>query len=280
MLSVRLEPKFINKMKRRPERYLSSWKVNFSDGALEHMSKRYLFTTGEKKITYVVRCKVYCAWAVASSRKLGQAIVVLLKHYFYQNLLKICRVCNKMYLRNLWNTLLIQFINISHNFQGKVSQPTILGRLLSVPAFARISENFLTLEFAMALLVLHLPLPAEGASFNLYLRVFSSLLSFFFLKECTQPGTLWYEYAASHTSGNTACLFKNSESAVLAKKIYFQLKRYLFNPHKTSKIRAMHQLCSTIILYTSLSRREGAQTATSGTKISIYGQVFIKMWWS
>ncbi len=101
-------------------RKISFWKINFSNGILEHMSERYLFSTGEKKIACAVRCRVYCAWAVVSSRKLGLGIFLLLKHFFCQNLLKICRFCNKIYPRNPWNTLLIQFPHISHNFPGKV----------------------------------------------------------------------------------------------------------------------------------------------------------------
>jgi hypothetical protein len=45
------------------------------------LAKRYLFTTGEKKIACAVGNRAYCAWAVLFSGKLGLAVFLSLKVY-------------------------------------------------------------------------------------------------------------------------------------------------------------------------------------------------------
>jgi hypothetical protein len=56
-------------------------KVNFSNGIHKHLAKRYLFTTGERKIACAVGNRAYCAWAVLFGRKLGLAVFLSRKVY-------------------------------------------------------------------------------------------------------------------------------------------------------------------------------------------------------
>ncbi len=71
----------IHKQNEKTAKKIPFPKLNFSNGIHKHLVKRYLFTTGKKKVACAVWNRAYCAWAVLFSGKLGLAFFLSLKVY-------------------------------------------------------------------------------------------------------------------------------------------------------------------------------------------------------